>query len=165
VVAERGAVAGFAVHDVLPKPVDGHVVRASLVRAGVSPSPSRTVLVVDDDPTALQLMSTTLHELGYQTRCESDARVALETFDAAPASAIVLDLLMPGMSGFEFLDLLRRVPEGREVPVIVWTSKDLSSVEHEILRTSANAVVSKGHGGSAGVIAELATHFSARRNA
>ncbi|MNC99382.1 hypothetical protein D3C83_176600 [compost metagenome] len=48
------------------------------------------------------------------------------------------------------------------MPVIVWTSKDLSTDEHAVLRASANAVVSKGHGGSAGVVAELAAHLPPR---
>ena len=62
---------------------------------------------------------------------------------------------MPGMSGFELLDQLRLDPKTRSVPVIVWTGKDLTADESTLLRASANAVVSKGHGGSAGVIAEL----------
>ena len=163
VVAERGAVAGFAVHDVLPKPIDGEVLVAALLRAGVTPSASRTVLVVDDDPAALQLMSTTLVNLGYRTRCEADGEAALAALQGSTPTAIVLDLLMPGMSGFEFLDHLRRVPSGKNVPVIVWTSKDLTREEHAVLKASADAVVQKGHGGSAGVIAELATQLQARR--
>jgi CheY-like chemotaxis protein len=76
--------------------------------------------------------------------------------------AVVLDLVMPGMNGFEFLDRLRRDPAGRGVPVIVWTVKDLSSDEHALLRASAQAVVSKGRGGSAAVIAELRTFLDKR---
>jgi CheY-like chemotaxis protein len=121
----------------------------------VTPSASHTVLVVDDDPASLQLMSATLREHGFHARCEADARTALDWLRATPPAAIVLDLLMPEMSGFEFLDQLRSAPSGRAVPVIVWTSKDLTSDEHAILRASASAVVSKGHGGSAGVVAEL----------
>jgi len=159
VVAEAGAVAGFAVSDVLPKPVDADGVRAALLRAGVAPSKSNVVMVVDDDESSLQLMSATLSALGYLARCESDAKVALETIRRARPHAIVLDLVMPGMSGFEFLDQLRSGAEGPEVPVIVWTSKDLTSKEHAVLRASANAVVSKGHGGAAGVVAELTAHL------
>ena len=66
------------------------------------------------------------------------------------------------MSGFEFLDQLRGEPNGRGVPVIVWTGKDLTRDERDLLRASANAVVSKGNGGSAGVIAELSAHLGSR---
>ena len=57
----------------------------------------------------------------------------------------MLDLMMPGLSGFEFLELLRRQPTGRSIPVIVWTAKSLTVGESEKLRASAQAVVSK-HG-------------------
>jgi signal transduction histidine kinase/CheY-like chemotaxis protein len=158
VVAEHGSVAGFAVHDILSKPLDPDVLVKSLARCGV-PSRTGTVMVVDDDPVSLKLMSTTLQQLGYQTQCLSDAEQALRTAREAWPAAIVLDLLMPGMSGFEFLDHLRRDEAGRRVPVLVWTSKDLSIDEKTMLRASANAVVSKGSQGSATVLAELASRL------
>ena len=156
VVAERGAVAGFAVHDILPKPLDAGMLMASLQRAGVRPdlAPS-VILVVDDDPASLKVMSATLGQLGFLAVTESDGRRGLEAALAEPPSAIVLDLIMPGFSGFEFLDQLRASEVGRAIPVIVWTSKDVSMDELQILRTSAHAVVSKGHNGNSRVITEL----------
>ncbi|MEO8707297.1 MAG: response regulator, partial [Kofleriaceae bacterium] len=157
VVAERGAVAGFAVHDVLAKPLDDGALLASLGRCGVDPAGGNVVLVIDDDPAASKVMQTTLQRLGYFTICESDGEAGLRTARAAQPSAIVLDLVMPVMSGFEFLDQLRGDPAGRQLPVIVWTSKDLSAEECAVLRTSANAVVAKGRDASARVVAELAS--------
>ena len=156
VVAERGAVAGFAVHDILPKPLDAGMLMASLDRAGVRPelAPS-VILVVDDDPASLKVMSATLGQLGFLAVTESDGRRGLEAALAQPPSAIVLDLIMPGFSGFEFLDQLRASAVGRAIPVIVWTSKDVSMEELQVLRTSAHAVVSKGHNGNSRVITEL----------
>jgi CheY-like chemotaxis protein len=162
VVAERGAVAGFAVQDILQKPVVPETLVAALTRAGVT---ARTgdVMVIDDDEQALKLMQSTLHQLGYVTRCERDGEAALKAVRTSPPSAIVLDLLMPGMSGFEFLDRLRRDPEVRRVPVIVWTGKDLSLDERAMLRASASAVVAKGQGGGgAAVVAELDAFFPTR---
>jgi CheY-like chemotaxis protein len=114
------------------------------------------VLVVDDDDQARKLMETTLAQLGYRTRGESGADQAFRSLAASPPSAIVLDLLMPGMSGFEFLDRLRVDPVLRRVPVIVWTSKELTLTELAMLRASANAVVTKGPSGKAAVLSELA---------
>jgi CheY-like chemotaxis protein/anti-sigma regulatory factor (Ser/Thr protein kinase) len=156
VVAERGAVAGFEVNDVLSKPVDPAALLATLTRAGVPPHRPGTVLVVDDDPGALKLVSATLKQLGYETRCERDGPAALRAFREKAPSAVILDLLMPGMNGFEFLERLRREPGGQGVPVIVWTVKDLTPEERTFLRSSAQAVVSKGQGGAA-VLAELET--------
>jgi CheY-like chemotaxis protein len=161
VVAERGSVAGFAVSDVLPKPLDAGSLLGALSRAGVTPTRSGAVLVVDDDPGSLKLMSTTLAQLGYQTCCASDGESALRSAEGTPPSAVVLDLMMPGMNGFEFLARLRSQPSGQRVPVIVWTVKDLDHEEHALLRSSAQAVVAKGQGGPAAVVAELAAFLRA----
>jgi signal transduction histidine kinase/DNA-binding response OmpR family regulator/HAMP domain-containing protein len=162
VVAEPGVLAGFAVRDVLLKPVDGDALAGALRRAGVSATTSRQVVVVDDDAAALRLMSTHLEQLGYDPAGFDDARAALAAVRAKMPAAIILDLMMPGMSGFEFLDQLRSEGDGRSVPVIVWTSKDLDPGEHAMLRASAVAVVSKGHGGSSGVVAELVAQLPPR---
>jgi CheY-like chemotaxis protein len=156
VVAERGAVAGFAVADVLPKPLDPAALLAALSRAGVPPGrKSGPVLVLDDDPGSLKLMETTLHQLGLDAICESHGADALQAVRDRPPRAVILDLMMPGMNGFEFLERLRSEPAGRRVPVIVWTIKDLSAAEQATLRASADAVVAKGDGAAAAVIAEL----------
>ena len=154
VVAERGAVAGFAVQDVLRKPIEAEALVAALTRAGVPPHRPGTILIVDDDPGALKLIATTLKQLGYQTRCEQDGAAALRALRESLPNAVILDLIMPGMNGFEFLEHLRREPAARRVPVIVWTVKDLNPEEHIFLQTSAQAIVNKGQG-SSGVLAEL----------
>jgi CheY-like chemotaxis protein len=158
VVAERGAVAGFAVHDVLAKPLAESALLTSLRRAGVvlGRGPA-TVLVVDDDSASLKVMAATLNRLGYLAVCEQDPVRGLRVAAEQPPSAIVLDLLMPGMTGFEFLEQLRASPAARGIPVIVWTSKDLTPDERARLRSSARTVVAKGTEGHARVLAELAS--------
>ncbi|MEO8845469.1 MAG: response regulator [Kofleriaceae bacterium] len=158
VVAERGAVAGYAVHDVLAKPLSEEALLSSLNRAGVrvGHGPS-IVLVVDDDIASLKVMAATLNRLGYLAVCEQDPVRGLRVAAEQPPSAIVLDLLMPGMTGFEFLEQLRATPSARGIPVIVWTSKDLTPDERERLRSSAQTVVAKGTEGNARVLAELAS--------
>jgi CheY-like chemotaxis protein len=154
VVAERGAVAGFAVHDILPKPLDEAAVLDALASANIA-NRHQTVLVVDDDPGSLKLMAATLAGLGYKARCERDSERALAAARDKTPAAIILDLLMPELDGFDFLDRLRSDPAGRTIPVIVWTELDLDADQRSRLRSSAQAVVAKGHGGSAAVIAEL----------
>jgi CheY-like chemotaxis protein len=156
VVAERGAVAGFAVSDILPKPIDPEALLSALVRAGVTPHRAGSVLVVDDDPGSRRLMSATLDRLGYRYRCEPDGESGLIAAAESPPRAVVLDLVMPGMNGFEFLERFRREPHGRRVPVLIWTVKDLGASELARLRSSAQAIVSKGEGASGQVLAELA---------
>jgi len=157
VVAERGAIAAFAVHDILPKPLDGEQLLRSLERAGVVAGASREVLVVDDDVGSLKLMAATLSQLGYRASCAPGAAEGLRLARESPPLAVVLDLIMPGIDGFEFLDQFRTVAGCRRTPVIVWTVKDLSDDEYARLRLTAQAVVAKGRGGSSGVVDELRT--------
>jgi signal transduction histidine kinase/DNA-binding response OmpR family regulator len=164
VVAERGAVAGFHVHDMLAKPLSDSALLASLKRADVVPDGRNIVLVVDDDPASLKVMAASLGNLGYHAVCEPDPVRGLRAATEQPPAAIVLDLIMPGMTGFEFLEQLRTTPTAHAVPVIVWTSKDLSEEERARLRKSAHAVVAKGNEGNARVVAEIASVLPAKRS-
>jgi PAS domain S-box-containing protein len=159
VVAERGAVAGFEVHDFLVKPVPAEELLASLRRAGVTPEGAPTVLVVDDDPSALKIMEVTLRHLGYHPLCKSDGALGLEAAHAERPAAIVLDLMMPGMDGFEFLDRFRTDPRSQRVPVIVWTVKELTAEDHARLRAMAQGVVMKSRGGVVPLLQELERHL------
>jgi signal transduction histidine kinase/DNA-binding response OmpR family regulator len=163
VVSEPGAVAGFAVHDLLSKPLSESALLASLQRANVVPNTDAIVLVVDDDPASLKVMAATLAQLGFDAVCEQDPVRGLRMATEEPPGAIVLDLLMPNMTGFEFLDRYRASPASRHAPVIVWTSKDLDRDELARLRTSAHAVVSKGRDGNDRVARELTTLLDARK--
>jgi len=148
-------VAAFQVHDVIPKPVDGPAVLASLKRAGVNVEGAGPVLVVDDDPSSLGLMAATLSRLGYRFVCKPDAHAALNAARTAPPSAVILDLLMPGMDGFEFLWRFRSDVRNRDVPVIVWTAKDLSDEEEEHLRYNALSVHAKMSGGLSRLVEDV----------
>jgi len=159
VVAEAGAGVGFPIHDFLTKPVEAGELLSSLERAGVRPDGTSLVLVVDDDPNALKLMEATLGQLGYRPLCAADGESGLRAARETAPAAVVLDLLMPGMDGFEFLDRLRRTATGRRTPVIVWTVKDLTPGEREQLRTSAQAVVLKSAGGIAPLLQELQAYL------
>jgi CheY-like chemotaxis protein len=153
VSADRKIMAGFAVTDVLPKPLDAGALLRTLQRVGVRPRAGGTVLVLDDDRRALELMAVSLDQLGFRCTCTSDGHEALRLARARMPLAVVVDLLMPGMNGFEFLERFRELPESRQIPVIVWTIKDLDARERARLRMSSQAVVPKS--GSAALIEEL----------
>jgi CheY-like chemotaxis protein len=161
VVAEKGVGAGFHVDDILQKPVAKKDLLAALNRASVSPSAPGPIFVIDDDRAALKLAERTLKDLGYRPVCHAGAAQALESIATEAPAAVVLDLLMPGMDGFEFLSRFRRTAAGRRTPVIVWTVKDLSSREREELESLAQSVVSKSAGAKA-LIEELETYVVRR---
>jgi CheY-like chemotaxis protein len=113
------------------------------------------VLVVDDDPAALKLARMNLSAEGYRVVCVPDAESALRAIEADSPAAVVLDLLMPGIGGFEFLERFRQMPAGRRAVVIVWTVADLDSEELRRLGAMSQGVVSKGDGGLALLVEEL----------
>jgi PAS domain S-box-containing protein len=146
VVAEHEAAAGFPMADYLVKPVDALELLAALRGAGVPPESRQTILIVDDDPAVLKLMDVALAERGYRPVCAASAADGLRAAELEPPAAVVLDLLMPGMDGFDFLDRYRRTAAGRRTPVIVWTVKDLTADDHARLAGTVQRVVRKGHG-------------------
>ena len=156
VVAVHGAVAGFAVHDFLTKPFDPPALVGSLERAGIGPVGAE-VLVVDDDSGARQLMAATLGQHGYTAHCVPSGKSGLERARVLPPGAVVLDLMMPEMDGFQFLEQFRQLPKCRRIPVIVWTAKDLSSDEFARLRASAQGVVAKNGNVATTLMEELRT--------
>jgi CheY-like chemotaxis protein len=74
---------------------------------------------------------------------------------------VVLDLLMPGMDGFAFLDHFRRTDVGRRTPVIVWTVKELTEADRARLRATAQGVILKSQGGVAPLLEELRKYLGA----
>jgi PAS domain S-box-containing protein len=160
IVAEK-VVSGFAVQDLLTKPVAAEDLLASLERAGVARGP-QPVLVVDDDPLTLKLARTGLEAAGYRVVCAADGETALRLAAEDPPAILVLDLLMPGMDGFDFLDRFRHLPAGREAFVIVWTVADLTAQDRQRLAAAAQAVIRKGDGGTAELLEELRRHAPPR---
>jgi len=115
----------------------------------------RAILVVDDDPATLKVVQASLAELGLRTVCREGAAAALAALADDPPGLVVLDLMMPGMDGFEFIARFRDGPDGRDVPIVVWTVKDLGIEERSRLHAAGCAVVSKRSGGASALVAAL----------
>ncbi len=89
-----------------------------------------TVLVVDDDPGARLLVGSALEIAGFRLLTAADGAAALRLFHAQPADCVVLDVVMPGMSGFDVCRALRALPDSRHVPILMQTSlDDMESVQ------------------------------------
>jgi PAS domain S-box-containing protein len=151
------AISGLMVDDVIGKPFEAGEALAALQRAGVQPNGPGRVLVVDDDHSSLQLMAAALERLGYRSHCQPGGFAALDAVREERPVAVILDLLMPGMDGFEFLDRFRKDARHRDIPVIVWTGKDLTSAEQLSLRAKANDVHSKLPGGLVALLEAMGT--------
>src|SRR5438034_470727 len=143
VLADKGIGVGYEVRDILAKPVSGDEILKALDRCGVEPSNRRPILVVDDDESALKLADKTLRALGYRAVCRQDVTSALSAAAKEHPAAVILDVVIPEINGFEFLKRFRNTQAGRRTPVIVWTGKDLTSAERRHLQSTADSVVMK----------------------
>jgi signal transduction histidine kinase/DNA-binding response OmpR family regulator len=155
VVTETSALAGFAVSDVLTKPIRPHEVKSALRRVNGTGGGAPSVLVVDDDASTLELMVATLQTLGIAAQVASSATQALEQIAQQAPDAVILDLVMPGMNGFDLLHALRADARWHALPVFVWTSLQLKPDEMATLKASAQAVVAKAGGGLETLVEQL----------
>jgi signal transduction histidine kinase/DNA-binding response OmpR family regulator len=151
VMAEAGGGLALEVEDYLTKPIDVDRLVRSVHRATRS-VPQRNLLLVDDDEGSLEAMARLLEAAGWSTLSARDGAEALGILERTLPAAIVLDLLMPEMDGFEFLRRLRGDPRWRAVPVIVMTGKDPSEAERAFLRSRVEAVLSKGSDGASELV-------------
>jgi len=144
--SSNGQSTGFAIANVLSKPIRTDEVVAAMARLQRPLDRPTRVLVVDDDPLALELMAAMLRGLGIVPSGLNDGRSALRELDSLRPDAIILDLMMPGLDGFQTLDELQRLPHWRHTPVLIWTSMVLTDGEYATLSRSAQAILSKGGG-------------------
>jgi CheY-like chemotaxis protein len=104
----------------------------------------RPILVVDDDPMARELLGAILQEAGYLSLPAASGEEALATMESAAPAALILDLMMPGMSGFEVLSRVRERPEWGGIPVVVLTGLELNRGDTELLNKTAVTILRKG---------------------
>jgi PAS domain S-box-containing protein len=140
---------GFAMGaaEYLLKPVSKHDLMGALhrhVRQGPAASGPPTVLVVDDEVNDLQMIAELLQSSGYSTVSAGGGGEALRILEELRPDAVLLDLLMPEVDGFEVLRWIREKQELRDVPVFVLTAKDLTDLDVEALRRDTAAFFRKG---------------------
>lgn len=106
-------------------------------------STGKLVLIVDDDPDARQILGGIVRALGLNTTVTSSGKEALDAIRNNPPDLVLLDLMMPGMDGFEVLFRLRSIPSTRHVPVIVVSAYSVG--QQDLLRLPGVAeVIKKG---------------------
>ena len=155
VTKDKQLVAGFKVHDILSKPFSADELFTSLEHAGVKPrGPINKVLVVDDDPAVLKTLEIRLREQGYEPICVPDGASALEAVELHRPNAIVLDLFMPIMDGFQVIDRLRQFGRPRSAGDRLH-QQGPEREEQTRLRGLAQGTVLKS-GGEANLLQELA---------
>jgi signal transduction histidine kinase/CheY-like chemotaxis protein len=129
--------------DYLVKPIDRERLTQVLTRI-CGDRPSRRLLLVEDDETTRRVTQHALERDGWSVTPAEDGRVALARLAENRPDAILLDLMMPEMDGFEFLAELRRHATWRDIPVLVLTAMDLTDADRRRLNGEVERVMQKG---------------------
>ena len=140
--------------DYLTKPVDRQRLVSVLEKYRADDSPS-DILVVDDEPANRQTLRNMLENEGFGVAEAENGRVALESLEGMRPSAILLDLMMPEMDGFEFVSKVRGREEWRTIPVVVVTSKDITREDRMRLDGYVTEVIQKGSQGREELLSEV----------
>jgi len=96
-----------------------------------------SILVVDDTPANIGILLDTLSKAGYRVRVASDGESALEQLQYSPPDLVLLDVMMPGMDGFETCRRLRQLPELEQLPIVFMTA--LSDIHDKVRAFAAGA--------------------------
>jgi CheY-like chemotaxis protein len=136
---------GFALGatDYLIKPIDWQRLIAVLQKLRGRGGDSR-ILIIEDERDTRELLRRTVEKQGWEVVEAENGRVGLEQVAQKPPGVILLDLMMPEMDGFTFMEELRRRPGGARIPVIVVTAKDLTEEDRRRLNGCVTQILEKG---------------------
>jgi len=142
IVDERSKGYAFGASEYITKPIDWTRLRAVLHRLNGSPS-RRDILIIEDDEGARRQLASTLAGEGWRIVEAENGREGFKRLGERRPSLILLDLMMPEMDGFEFLELLRGDAAFSNIPVVVMTTTDLSEADRRRLNSGIVEFVSK----------------------
>lgn len=141
---------GFALGaaDYMTKPVDRQrlieLVRRHSAPPAAEPAALAPILVIEDDGPTREMMQRMLEQAGYRVISAENGRVGLQRAAEQRPALILLDLMMPELDGFGFLQELRGHTDFATIPVVVVTAMDLSSDERRQLSGTVQQVLQKG---------------------
>jgi PAS domain S-box-containing protein len=132
-------------------PVEADAVRQAYKEAGMgerlktSQAAAETrVLVVDDEPDQVTLISKLLGEQGYRIAKAYDGQQAIESVKRSQPDLIILDLMMPNVNGFDVIEYLKGGEGTRQIPIIVLTGQELTRKQTQDLNGKVERIVKKG---------------------
>ena len=155
----RGAV-GY-----LTKPISQNQLNeaiSSLMKA--SGSEKQTVLIVDDDPVTQEYISPIFKEKGFDVVFSASAEEALRYLGEEKYSGMLLDLMLPGMSGLELLQHISESENIDQPPVIVYSAKDMSDDERNALQRYTKSFISKNSKGADKVLRDVLDNLGDKRD-
>ena len=143
IVDHRNLGFSLGASEYMTKPIDRSRLIALIEKFAVSKQDG-VVLIVDDDPDVRAMVKTTVEGVGMRSAEVANGHAALDWLAANPQPALVLlDLMMPRMDGFAFLERVRENPNYVDLPVVVLTAKELTDNERGFLAERTLLVLSK----------------------
>jgi signal transduction histidine kinase/DNA-binding response OmpR family regulator len=159
---------GFALGaaDYLIKPIRKSLLLETMRKHAPSQSDEDdSILLVDDDPATLELLQESLRSAGYETQAVQSGQRALEVLSSKLVTAVFLDLLMPGMDGFEVIRHVRQQPTLKDLPIFVMTGKTLTREESALLARETQDLFHKSNSSREQLVSEVGRVLQARRRA
>jgi signal transduction histidine kinase/DNA-binding response OmpR family regulator len=153
VAPERGIGLSLGAVEVLTKPVDRARLTALIHRLVHRDGP---VLVVEDDADTRDMMRHTIERMGIAVAETANGLLALSWLaEHSEPAMVLLDLMMPEMDGFAFLDAVAARAEWRDIPIVVITAKKLTMAERERLLGQARKVMEKSTATTIDIVAAI----------
>jgi PAS domain S-box-containing protein len=146
IVDQPGVGTALGADEYLIKPVDKATLLAAVERclkARGGAAPARTILVVEDDVSTLEMIVELLRAYGYAVSTATDGDQARASVAQSLPELVILDLVLPKISGFELLAEWRSNPRTAELSVFVLTSKELSKEEEKYVHAHAESLFRK----------------------
>jgi signal transduction histidine kinase/DNA-binding response OmpR family regulator len=146
----------FGADDYFTKPVDWTRLMRRLRELTAHTTPDKPrLLLIDDDVSVHELLEPELTRNGYELEKAYSGPDGLERAERSKPDVIILDLSMPGMSGFQVAARLKEREATSRIPILVFTAKDLSEEEREQLRHGVTGIVMKGSAAGARLISAI----------
>jgi signal transduction histidine kinase/DNA-binding response OmpR family regulator len=143
-VDERGRGFALGAAEYLVKPVSRDDFLSALSRVIVLPDSNRSLLAIDDDPLVIEFVKAALQPEGWQVLSAADGETGVALARSRRPAVVLLDLLMPGMDGFEIAAALHDDSATRQIPIIVLTSMTMTQADKERLQGRISYVAQKG---------------------
>jgi signal transduction histidine kinase/DNA-binding response OmpR family regulator len=146
IVDQPGVGTALGADEYLIKPVDKATLLAAVercLRSRGGAAPARPILVVEDDVSTLEVIVELLKANGYAVSTAMDGEQARVSVAQFLPELVILDLVLPKMSGFELLAEWRSNPRTADLPVFVLTSKDLTKEEEKYIHAHAESLFRK----------------------
>jgi CheY-like chemotaxis protein len=166
IVADRNRGFALGAAAVMQKPVSRQALVESLVELGllpVSSGKSLNVLVVDDDPKSVEQTAVRILGMASTVLRAYGGAEAIETARRELPDVIILDLMMPDVSGFDVVEALQSDPATSRIPIVIVTAKTITSEERAKLSVTVAGILEKAHFDTSRFTAEVRRAMTGRR--